>query len=143
MKQIKAFIDPTRLDELRVNLEARGVEVLTLHHGHSVGRKPDRLETYRGATYVIAQISELELTIVVPDTQLPVVLATIEQHGGEGDILISPVEGIVRISKGNGKAKPDGTTTGTPERIPVVVSGRGNEEATGVVTAAVATQGAL
>ncbi len=141
MKQIKAFIDPTRLDELRVHLESSGVQVLTLHHGYSVGRKPERLESYRGSRYVVAQIPELEIAIVVPDEHLPMVIATIEQHGGEGDILISPVDQIIRVSKRNGSAHRGLTATVTTEGIPAAVAGR-RKEAAGILRVVTAARGA-
>ena len=96
MKQISAFVDPTKLDELRQHLKEIGVHVLSLRSTHSIGRKPGRRMTYRGAVFLTYQVSEVEVTFVIHDENLPEVIAIFERQGTDSDILISPVDQVVR-----------------------------------------------
>lgn len=100
MKKISARIDPTRFDDLRDYLACRGIDAVTVRNCHIVDSKTKRRVVYRGLAYVIDQISPLvEIAIVVSDEQVATMVAAIERHGGEGDILISRIDQVVRISK--------------------------------------------
>ena len=107
MKEIKAFIQPFKLDEVVAALQTiSGVQGITVTRGVGFGnrRLPSGLQTPApGAmNYVAKEI----LIVIVADTLVDSVLAMIEKHAhtgnyGDGLAYVCPVEDVVRLRTGD------------------------------------------
>jgi nitrogen regulatory protein P-II 1 len=105
MKKIEAVISPFKLEEVKAELAAIGVNGLTVAEVHGVGRQRGHTELYRGAEYTIHAVPKVEIEVVVRDEQVPDVVATIREAArtgriGDGKIFVLPVEDVVRIRTG-------------------------------------------
>jgi len=105
MKKIEAIIKPFKLDEVKENLSAIGVQGLTVSEVKGFGRQKGHTELYRGAEYVVDFLPKIKLEIIVSEDLVSEVVKTIERVArtgriGDGKIFIFPVEEVVRIRTG-------------------------------------------
>ena len=105
MKFIIAVIKPFKLDEVREALTPLGVQGLTVTEVKGFGRQKGQTEIYRGAEYAVAFVPKVKLEIVVPDTLVDQVTATIARTArtdkiGDGKIFVLDVERALRIRTG-------------------------------------------
>jgi nitrogen regulatory protein P-II 1 len=102
MKKIEAIIRPHKIDEVREALSETGVRGMTLTEVKGVGRQKGHTEVYRGSEYQIDFLPKIKLEIVIPDTAVDSVIATIVKAAktgnvGDGKIFVLPVEEVVRV----------------------------------------------
>ncbi|MEO7037194.1 MAG: P-II family nitrogen regulator [Polyangiaceae bacterium] len=104
MKKIETVIQPHLWPDARAAFETLGVSA-TLREVQTFGRTPPRREVYRGSPYVVELASELELATVVGDEQAESVILALEELGGTAEILVSSVEGTVRMHPASGAVR--------------------------------------
>jgi nitrogen regulatory protein P-II 2 len=68
MKWISAIIKPFKLDEVRMALNAVGVQGLTVTDVKGFGRQKGHTELYRGAEYVVDFLPKVKIEAAVPTT---------------------------------------------------------------------------
>ena len=105
MKLITAIIKPSRLDPVLDALKEVGCGGITVSEVRGFGRQKGKTEVYRGAEYEVKLLPKVKLEIAVDDERAALVVATIERAAstgkiGDGKILISPVEDVLRIRTG-------------------------------------------
>ena len=105
MKQVEAIIKPFQLEEVKQALTKLGVEGMTVSEVKGFGRQKGHTELYRGAEYSIDYLPKVKIEILVPDekaVQVVDAIVTAARTGkiGDGKIVISPVEEVIRIRTG-------------------------------------------
>ncbi|HWX78281.1 MAG TPA: P-II family nitrogen regulator [Candidatus Acidoferrales bacterium] len=105
MKQIEAIIKPFQLEEVKQALMKLGVEGMTVSEVKGFGRQKGHSELYRGAEYSIDYLPKVKIEILVPDekaVQVVDAIVTAARTGkiGDGKIVITPVEEVIRIRTG-------------------------------------------
>lgn len=105
MKLITAVIRPSRLEEVRKELEGLGVHGLTVTEVRGHGRQKGHKEVFRGKEYVVDLLPKVRLEIALPDERADAVVDAIERASktgdvGDGKIFVVPVEECVRIRTG-------------------------------------------
>lgn len=105
MKKIEAIIKPFKLDEVKDALSEVGVPGMTITEVKGFGRTSGKKEIYRGSAYIVDFVPKIKIEIVVPDTMVAAVVDAIERAAktgriGDGKILISPIEEVIRIRTG-------------------------------------------
>jgi nitrogen regulatory protein PII len=105
MKQIEAIIKPFQLEEVKQALMKLGVEGMTVSEVKGFGRQKGHTELYRGAEYSIDYLPKVKIEILVPDekaAQVVDAIVTAARTGkiGDGKIVITPVEEVIRIRTG-------------------------------------------
>jgi nitrogen regulatory protein PII len=105
MKQIEAIIKPFQLEEVKQALTKLGVEGMTVSEVKGFGRQKGHTELYRGAEYSIDYLPKVKIEILVADekaAQVVDAIVTAARTGkiGDGKIVITPVEEVIRIRTG-------------------------------------------
>ena len=105
MKKIEAIIKPFKLDTVKDALSKVGIRGLTASEVRGFGRQKGHTETYRGAEYQVDFVPKVKLEILVADEQVDVVVATIQEAAGtgqigDGKVFILPADDVVRIRTG-------------------------------------------
>ena len=106
MKKIDAIIQPHKLDEVKDALKTVGVEGITVSEVRGHGRQKGHTETYRGHEYTVDLLPKLKLEMVVSDTRLDEILATLGASAktgkiGDGKIFVSTIDDAIRIRNGD------------------------------------------
>ena len=105
MKLVTAIIQPHRLDDVRIALEAIGITGVTVSEASGYGRQKGHTEVYRGAEYTVDFLPKSRLEVLVDDTDTPSVVDTIVSAAnsgkiGDGKVWITPVEDVIRVRTG-------------------------------------------
>jgi nitrogen regulatory protein PII len=105
VKQIQAIIRPEKLDAAKDALVAAGINGITVTTVQGFGRQLGHLEVYRGVKLEARLLSKVMLTLIVPDASVDEVVSAIQSAAktgevGDGKIVISPVEQVIRIRTG-------------------------------------------
>jgi nitrogen regulatory protein P-II 1 len=105
MKLVTAIVKPFKLDDVKDALKEAGVAGVTVSEVRGFGRQGGHTETYRGAEYKIDFVPKVELTVVVDDDMVDVIVDVIVAAAGtgkigDGKIWVTPVDRIVRIRTG-------------------------------------------
>ena len=105
MKKIEAIIQPHKLDDVKAALIGLGVQGMTISEVRGHGRQKGHTETYRGAEYKVDLLPKVKIEMFVQDSrteQIVEALITAARSGkiGDGKIVVSPIEEIVRIRNG-------------------------------------------
>lgn len=105
MKFVTAIIKPSKLDAARVALMETRVSGMTISEVQGFGRQKGRVETYRGAEYVVGYLPKIRLEIAVEDDQLDHVLEALMKSArtgaiGDGKIFITDLAQVIRIRSG-------------------------------------------
>jgi nitrogen regulatory protein P-II 1 len=105
MKKIEAIIQPHKLDEVKAALIGIGVEGMTISEVRGHGRQKGHTETYRGAEYRVDLLPKVKIEMFVQDSrteQIIEALTIAARSGkiGDGKIIVSSIEEIVRIRNG-------------------------------------------
>ena len=70
MKLVTAIIQPHKLDEVKIALEAAGVRGMTVSESSGYGRQRGHTEVYRGAEYDVALVPKIRVEILLEDAGL-------------------------------------------------------------------------
>jgi len=105
MKLVTAVIKPHKLDEVKVALEAFGVQGLTVSEASGYGRQKGHTEVYRGAEYTVDLVPKVRVEVLVDDADSADVVEIVvkaAQTGriGDGKVWVVPVEDVVRVRTG-------------------------------------------
>nr|ADK11048.1 GlnB [Nitrospirillum amazonense Y2] len=105
MKKIEAIIKPFKLDEVKEALHEVGIKGITVTEAKGFGRQKGHTELYRGAEYVVDFLPKVKIEIVMDDQLVDRAIEAIQQAAhtgriGDGKILVTPVEDVIRIRTG-------------------------------------------
>lgn len=105
MKLVTIIIKPFKLDDVREALSDAGVHGLTVTEVKGFGRQRGHTELYRGAEYVVDFLPKTRIDVAVTDDMLDDVIETVIAAArtgkvGDGKIIVTPLEQVVRIRTG-------------------------------------------
>lgn len=105
MKRIEAVVRHHKLEDVKNDLTAAGVEGMTVSEVHGFGRQRGQKEIYRGTEHSVDFVPKARIEVIVPDSVARVVVDTIiraAQTGGVGDgkIFVSNIQEVIRIRTG-------------------------------------------
>jgi len=105
MKRIKAIIKPFKLEDVKLALNAIGVNGMTVSEVKGFGRQRGHKEVYRGAEYQVDFVPKIQIDVVVDDDLSIKVIDIIKDKAktgkiGDGKIFISSLEEAIRIRTG-------------------------------------------
>lgn len=105
MKLVTAVVKPHQVDEIKSQLNAIGVQGMTVTEAQGYGRQGGHTETYRGTEYKVSFTPKSRLEIVVDDAQESAVVQTVADAArtgkiGDGKIWVTDVSAMVRIRTG-------------------------------------------
>jgi nitrogen regulatory protein P-II 1 len=110
MKLVTAIIKPFKLEDVKVALEGKGIQGMTVSEASGFGRQRGHTEVYRGAEYTVDLVPKVRVEVVVDDADAAGVVEAIvaaAQTGkiGDGKVWVVPVESVVRVR--TGESGPD------------------------------------
>ncbi len=105
MKKVEAIIKPFKLDDVKEALTQIGVIGMTVTEVRGFGRQKGHTELYRGSEYTVDFLPKVKIEVVVPDTLVDKVVATITGAAktgsiGDGKVFVLPISESVRIRTG-------------------------------------------
>ena len=105
MKLITAIIKPFKLDEVREQLSALGVQGMTVTEVKGYGRQKGHTEIYRGAEYAVSFLPKLKIEVAVnadvADKVVEAIVAAARTGQiGDGKIFVYSLDSAVRIRTG-------------------------------------------
>ncbi len=105
MKMIVAIIRPIGINALKEALCASNIKGMTISEVRGFGRQLGKKEIFRGVEYLVEYVPNLQVEILVKDSDVERVIdiilkATKTGETGDGKIFIYPVEDVVRIRTG-------------------------------------------
>lgn len=105
MKYLIAVIKPFKLDEVREELSAIGVQGITVTEAKGFGRQKGHTELYRGAEYAVDFLPKVKIEAAIPDALLERAIETIEKAAntgkiGDGKIFVLDLLHVRRIRTG-------------------------------------------
>ncbi|MBI4588591.1 MAG: P-II family nitrogen regulator [Candidatus Rokubacteria bacterium] len=105
MKKVEAIIKPFKLDDVKEALTELGIVGMTITEVRGFGRQKGHTELYRGSEYTIDFLPKVKIEVVVPDTLVEKVIATVcaaAKTGsiGDGKVFVLPIDETLRIRTG-------------------------------------------
>jgi nitrogen regulatory protein P-II 1 len=105
MKKIEAIIKGSKLDDVKSALHTIGIQGMTVTEVKGFGRQKGHVEVYRGTEYEVNFLPKLKIEVVVADSIMDQVIATIIEKAktgsiGDGKIFIYSLEDVIRIRTG-------------------------------------------
>jgi nitrogen regulatory protein P-II 1 len=105
MKMVKAIIKPERFEFVKKALEDKGFISMTITDVKGRGEQKGIQLEYRGGLMTVDFLPKIQLEIVVRDTDVDNLVATITEAArtgkiGDGKIFIIPIEKSIRIRTG-------------------------------------------
>ncbi len=105
MKYLIAVIKPFKLDEVREELSAIGVQGITVTEAKGFGRQKGHTELYRGAEYAVDFLPKVKIEAAIPDALLERAIEAIEKAAntgkiGDGKIFVLDLLHVRRIRTG-------------------------------------------
>ena len=102
MMKIEAIIKPFKLEEVKEQLNALGIQGMTVTEVKGFGRQKSHAELYRGAEYRVDFLPKVKLEIVVAEELVEQVTEAIIASArtgriGDGKIFVLPLAEAVRI----------------------------------------------
>lgn len=102
MKKVEAIIRPFKLDDVKDAMIEEGISGMTVTEVRGYGRQKGHTEIYRGSEYRIEFVPKIKIEVVVPESQVELVINTIVKAAktgqiGDGKIFVTPVEEAIRI----------------------------------------------
>ena len=91
MKLITAILKPSKVDDVKVALQAAGIQGMT--------------EIYRGAEYRVDFLPKVRVEVLAEDSEVQSIVETIVEAArtgavGDGKLWVTPVEQVIRIRTG-------------------------------------------
>ena len=105
MRLVTAVVKPFKLDDVKLALEALGVQGMTVSEVQGHGRQRGHTEVYRGAEYTVSFVPKVRVEVLVDDADALDVLEVIAKAAqtgsiGDGKVWSTPVEDLVRVRTG-------------------------------------------
>jgi len=106
MKKVEAIVQPFKMEEVKEALKAIGIDGMTITEVRGHGRQKGHKEVYRGQEYNVDLLPKVKFELVVNDTRLDEVLATLTAAArtgkiGDGKIFVYDVAEAIRIRNGD------------------------------------------
>jgi len=105
MKMVKAIIKPERFEFVKKALEEKGFAGMTVIEVKGRGEQKGITLEYRGKVMIVDMLPKIQIEIVIRDTDVDNLVATITEAArtgkiGDGKIFIMPIEKSIRIRTG-------------------------------------------
>ena len=105
MKLVPAIIKPFKLQDVREQLSAMGVQAMTATEVKGFGRQKGHMEIYRGAEYEVSFLPKIKIEIAVAAAMVESIVEAIAASAktgqiGDGKIFVMPIEYAQRIRTG-------------------------------------------
>lgn len=105
MKKIEAYIQPSKMEEVKDALIAIGISGMTITDIRGHGRQSGHREVYRGQEYNVDLLPKTKVEIVVPDSRADETVkavATAARTGkiGDGKVFVHSISQAIRIRNG-------------------------------------------
>ena len=105
MKLVKAVIKPERFEFVKKALEEKGFKGMTITEVRGRGEQKGISLEYRGGLMTVDLLPKMQIEIVVRDSDVESLIATISESSktgkiGDGKIFVIPVEKAIRIRTG-------------------------------------------
>ena len=105
MRKIEAIVRPTKVDNVKTELEEAGFESLTQYDVKGRGKQKGIVQQWRGRKYCVDMLPKSKIEMIVSDDDVEKVIEIIQKTAatgeiGDGKIFVSPVETVVRIRTG-------------------------------------------
>ena len=106
MKKIEAIIRPFKLEDVKIALVNSGIVGMTVSEVRGFGRQKGQVERYRGSEFNVEFLQKLKVEVVVEDEKVNSVIDAIAEAAktgeiGDGKILITSIDSVVRIRTGD------------------------------------------
>ncbi len=105
MKLITAILKPSKVDDMKVALQAAGIQGMTVSETRGFGRQKGHTEIYRGAEYRVDFLPKVRVEVLAEDNEVQSIVDTIVEAArtgavGDGKLWVTPVEQVIRIRTG-------------------------------------------
>lgn len=105
MKLITAILKPSKVDDVKVALQAAGIQGMTVSETRGFGRQKGHTEIYRGAEYTVDFIPKVRIEVLADDADAQSIVDTIVTAAntgsiGDGKLWVTNVEQVIRIRTG-------------------------------------------
>ncbi len=105
MKLITAILKPSKVDDVKVALQAAGIQGMTVSGTRGFGRQKGHTEIYRGAEYRVDFLPKVRVEVLAEDAEVQSIVDTIVEAArtgsvGDGKLWVTPVEQVIRIRTG-------------------------------------------
>ena len=105
MKLITAILKPSKVDDVKVALQAAGIQGMTVSETRGFGRQKGHTEIYRGAEYRVDFLPKVHVEVLAEDAEVQSIVDTIVEAArtgsvGDGKLWVTPVEQVIRIRTG-------------------------------------------
>jgi len=105
MKLITAILKPSKVDDVKVALQAAGIQGMTVSETRGFGRQKGHTEIYRGAEYRVDFLPKVRIEVLAEDNEVQSIVDTIVEAArtgavGDGKLWVTPVEQVIRIRTG-------------------------------------------
>jgi nitrogen regulatory protein P-II 1 len=105
MRLVTAVVKPFKLDDVKLALEALGVQGMTVSEVQGYGRQRGHTEVYRGAEYTVSFVPKVRIEVLVDDADATRVVDTVVAAAstgsiGDGKVWTTPVDDVVRVRTG-------------------------------------------
>lgn len=104
MKKIECIIRPHQLEVVKSDLLAYGIKGMTVYEVQGFGRQKGHKEMYRGSEYLVDFLPKVKMEILA-DEDAEEIVKIIQKAAhtgkiGDGKIIVTAVESVVRIRTG-------------------------------------------
>jgi len=105
MKKIEAVIRPSKLEDIKDELNKYGVNGMTVTLVTGCGLQKGHREVYRGTTYEVNLLHKVKIEVVVKDEKVEDVISIFNRTArtgevGDGKIFVIDVQDAIRIRTG-------------------------------------------
>lgn len=105
MKLITAYIQPYKLHEVKDELYKAEIYKMSVSNVLGAGQQKGYTESYRGVAYEVNLLKKVKIEIAVNDDYVQPTIDAIVKGArsgdiGDGKIMISPIEDVIRIRSG-------------------------------------------
>jgi nitrogen regulatory protein P-II 1 len=105
MKLVTAIIKPSKLEDVKLALNAFGITGMTVSEASGFGRQGGHTEVYRGAEYTVDLIPKIRIEVLIDGADAEKVIDVIVKAAstgkiGDGKVWSMPVDNIVRVRTG-------------------------------------------
>jgi nitrogen regulatory protein P-II 1 len=105
MKLITAILKPSKVDDVKVALQAAGIQGMTVSETRGFGRQKGHTEIYRGAEYRVDFLPKVRIEVLAEDAEVQSIVDTIVEAArtgavGDGKLWVTAVEQVIRIRTG-------------------------------------------
>ncbi len=86
MKLITAILKPSKVDDVKVALQAAGIQGMTVSETRGFGRQKGHTEIYRGAEYRVDFLPKVRVEVLAEDNEVQSIVDTIVEAARTGAV---------------------------------------------------------